>query len=374
MMEKFAAYTSKQKQIAAAVAALLLIGGYGAYRYFTTPPAEEKIIPYVRTVTVGAIAPAAAAEYPGELQGRYESKLAFQVSGKINARLVNVGDRVTAGQLLMSIDPKDVNQSVEAANAALSSAIANQKLAADNARRFNTLYEGGAVSAATRDQYNTQLDAANATLRQAQAQANASHNQLEYTELRSDADGVIAALAGEVGQVAAAGNPVATVVREGEREVRINVPENALGQLRLDTPAKIGFWALPDVQATGHVREIAPMADPVTKTYKVCVLIDNLPEQARLGMTAKVSFTTEQSAEAGLLLPAAAIYQVTDKPQVWVLRNNHVQLVDIAIGGYTGNNVSITSGLQKGDIVVTAGLSKLAPNQEVRLAEDGEQK
>lgn len=272
----------------------------------------------------------------------------------------------------MSLDPKDVNQNVEAADAQLSSAIANQKLAADNADRYNALYAQGAVSEATRDQYNTQLDAANASLRQAQAQVNSSNNQLSYTQLVSDADGVVAAINGEVGQVAGAGNPMVTVVRSGEREVQINVPENA--QLSIGQKAVVSFWALPNINVDGSIREIAPMADPVTRTYKVCVSVPDIPAEAKLGMTAKVSFADKEDtpkSAAGFTIPAAALYQVNNKPQVWVVRNNHAQLVDITINGYVGNNVNV-SGLAKGDVIITAGLSKLTPDQEVRLAEGGE--
>ena len=191
-----------------------------------------------------------------------------------------------AGQILMTIDPKDVNQSVEAANAQLASAVANQKLAADNAARFNKLYAGGAVSEATRDQYNTQLEAANAALRQAQATPTSSGNQLSYTQAeRVMPTALWQPLTGEAGQVTAAGTPMVTIVRSGEREIQINVPENV--KLSVGQQADISFWALPNVTAKGTVREIAPIADSITRTYKVRVAVPQLPAEAKLGMTAR---------------------------------------------------------------------------------------
>ena len=270
----------------------------------------------------------------------------------------------------MTIDPKDVNQSVEAANAQLASAVANQKLAADNAARFNKLYAGGAVSEATRDQYNTQLEAANAALRQAQANANASGNQLSYTQLTSDADGVVAAITGEAGQVTAAGTPMVTIVRGGEREIQINVPENV--KLSVGQQAEISFWALPDITAKGTVREIAPIADSITRTYKVRVAVPQLPAAAKLGMTAKVSFKDAAAAADELVIPATALYQVNGKTQVWLVRNNCAVLQDVKVAGYVGNNVRLAGGLNKGDILITAGLSKLVDNQQVRLTKGGD--
>lgn len=386
-MKEFFTNQTNQKRLALA-AAVLVVGAsaFALYANIARKPQAAKIIPIVRTYTVGNAAPAAAATYPGEVRGRYESQLAFQVAGKIAARMVNVGDSVQAGQVLLALDPKDVAQNVEATAAQLASARASYKLAADNAARYRSLYAQGAVSEAIRDQYNTQLEAASATLRQAQAQANVSSNQLGYTQLVSDTAGVVTALNGEVGQVVGAGTPIATVVRSGEREVQISVPEGA--NVSVGQQASVSFWALPGVEATGHVREIASMADPVTRTYKVCVAVPDLPKAAKLGMTAKVSLgnnhdnttnstdskgDTQASASAPTFtLPAQALYQVNNKTQVWLVQENKAKLVDVVVAGYAGNDVIISQGLSKGDRVITAGLAKLVPEQEVRPEEGGD--
>ena len=379
-----------QKRLALAAVLLAVgLGSYALYNNIAHKPQTAKLVPIVRTYTVGTAAATAAATYPGEVRGRYESQLAFQVAGKINARMVNVGDSVRAGQVLLALDPKDVNQSVEATAAQLASARASYKLAADNAARYSSLYAQGAVSEAVRDQYATQLEAASAALRQAQAQANVSSNQLGYTQLVSDTDGVVTALSGEVGQVVGAGTPIATVVRSGQREVQISVPEGA--PLRVGQAAKISFWALPGVEAAGFVREIASMADAVTRTYKVCVAVPDLPAAAKLGMTAKVELAadgassaasnanTSQSAAASVptanttfSIPAQALYQVNGKTQVWLVRDHKAQLADVKVSGYSGNEVLIEQGLSRGDKIITAGLAKLTPNQEVRLEEGGD--
>ena len=376
-----------QKRLALAAVLLAVgLGSYALYNNIAHKPQTAKLVPIVRTYTVGTAAATAAATYPGEVRGRYESQLAFQVAGTINARMVNVGDSVRAGQVLLALDPKDVNQSVEATAAQLASARASYKLAADNAARYSSLYAQGAVSEAVRDQYQTQLEAASAALRQAQAQANVSSNQLGYTQLVSDTDGGVTALNAEVGPVVAAGTPIATVVRSGEREVHISVPEGA--SLSVGQKAQISFWALPGVEAAGFVREIASMADPVTRTYKVCVAVPDLPAAAKLGMTAKVSLAPEQRAAVSgaakgdatateptspaFTIPAQSLYQVNGKTQVWVVRDNKAQLVEVKVNGYSGNEVLIEQGLSRGDKVITAGLAKLVPHQEVRLEEGGE--
>lgn len=367
-----------KKQLTYGVGALVLCGAcYQMYNVIANKPVTEKVIPIVRTVTVSTNDSANSSVYPGAVHGRYESNLAFQVGGKINARLVNLGDKVKAGQVLMTLDPKDVSQNVEATNAALAAAISNQRLAQANAERYRQLYAQGAASKLALDNYNTQLDAANATLRQAQAQANAAGNQLDYTQLKSDADGVVAALTGEVGMVTGAGAVMATVVRDNEQEIRINVPESALGKLKIGQEATVSFWALEGTTVKGHIRDIGSMADATTKTYRVNVALDAMPAAVKLGMTAKVSFI-EGTANASLIIPASAIYKTDNKTQVWLVKDNHAILQPVTVAQYKGNDVEISSGLKNGDVVVTAGISKLIPEQEVRLmdkaAQGGEKK
>ncbi len=360
--------TKKQWYIAAAVIAAGLVYHFAGAVINKPQPAES--IPYVRTVTAGTEAAQNYLVYPGEVRGRYESNLAFQVSGKIISRNVNLGDEVHAGDVLMEIDPRDIEESVNAARAGLASANANFLLASDNEKRYRSLLASGAVSQAVYDQYSTQLKAAQATLEQAEAQMQSALNQLNYTRLTAGHDGVISSISGEVGQVAAAGTPVITLVRKGEKEVRIYIPENNLADISAGQSAQITFWALPDVAVSGHIREIAPMADPVTRTYQVCVAIENMPPQVQLGMTAKVHFN--DGSENMLILPKAAIYQTDDTPQVWIVKNSHVELVPVEIAGYENNSIIIKSGVQNGDVIVTGGAAKLTQGQEVRLEGDAQ--
>ena len=279
-------FTKRHLYILAATVAILLL--YHILSNVFAKPDIVKEVPYVRTVTVGKETVDNTSSYPGEVRGRYESDLAFQVAGKIISRSVNLGDTVKTGDILMQIDPKDIEQSFEASQAAVTAAEANYKLARDNASRYTALYNSGGVSKAMMEQYNTQMEAAASSLRQAQAQLITNSNQLSYTQLIADHDGVVANVSGEVGQVVAAGTPVVTVVQSGEQEIQIYVPENHLDKIYPQQSAKINFWALENVSADGYIREIAPMADSVTRTYKVRVAVPQMPAAVKLGMTAKV--------------------------------------------------------------------------------------
>ena len=339
--------------------------GWRVFSALQPPATEAPVVPVVRTVTIGDTAAKEMAVYPGEVRGKFESNLAFQVLGKIRARHINLGDKVRAGQVLMELDPKDVQQGYSAAQATYQAALSNYEVVKENYKRYTALYEKGAVSTMTRDEHKTRYDAAASQLESARAQLTISENQMGYTRLVSDHDGVVASISGEVGQVVGAGTPVATVVQDGSREIQIFVPENRLGQISLNQPATITFWALNNLTATGHIAEIAPMADSVTRTYKVKVAVDSMPEAANLGMTAKV--TLNAGTVKSTLVPTGAIYQTGDQAKVWVVRDKKVSLVPVRTAGFEGSDVRITEGLSKGDVVVTGGINKLAEGQEVRL-------
>lgn len=341
---------------------LLFLAGCGDNQETPPPPIT------VRTMTVSLGPPADHTVYSGSVRGRYESRLGFQVGGKIMARRVDLGTTVTAGQVLMEIDPKDIEEDVRVAAAQVDTAKSRLSLAEVDFRRYERLYKDGATSQSQFDQYKTAYEAALETHKQAVAQYNQSLNGLEYTRLTADADGIISDLAAEVGQVVAAGQIVATLVRSGALEVEITVPENRIADLRLDQEARISFWALPEVSLTGRIREISPMAEAATRTYPARVSLDDPPATVQLGMTASVVLSKSGSgAEPVALLPLSALYQTGNKPQVWLVKEGKVHLQGVSLGAYIDNQVTVTEGLRDGDVAVTAGVQKLFEGQEVRV-------
>lgn len=331
--------------------------------------APEPKLPLVRTQTVSVGSAAQSAEYSGSVHGRYEKNMAFQVGGQIIERSVQLGDRVSAGSVMMRIDPKDVAQKTTAADAQAEAAGAQLALAETNLARYRQLYAKAAIAAAVLDQYQTAYDAALAAYQAAAAQATEAHNALSYTELVADADGVVSGLSAEVGQVVAAGQTVLTFVESGEMEVEINVPENRLPIMSVGKNVEVSFWAMGDAKTRGIVREIAPMADPATRTYKVRVSIPNPPAGMALGMTASVNVTGEKAggaATTAAALPLSAIYQTGGKPCVWLVKDGKVTLHEISVESFDAND-AVVRGLSAGDVVVTAGVHKLHEGEEVRL-------
>ena len=328
---------------------------------------EPRLPPKVRTVTVGEVAGTEQFTYTGTVRGRYEQALAFQVSGQVLERLVNVGDRVVRGQALARIDPKDVREQSNMGDAQVASAKAQLDLAAVNLERYKQLYAADAVAKATLDQYQMSYDAALAAFNSAAAQAATGHNALGYTSLTAPSDGVISAISIEAGQVVSAGQTAMTIVQEGEQEAEINIPENRIKAAAVGQEMSLTFWAL-DGETRGYIREIAPMADSASRTYRVRVSIPEPPAGLALGMTVTALRSAEAEDGEAFVLPLTAIYQPLDRPLVWLCQpDGTVKTVPVTIEGYEGKNAVRVQGLSRGDKVVAAGVHTLTEGQIVRL-------
>jgi len=334
---------------------------------FSNKKAAIEQTPLVRTTTVKISGATQNAKYAGEVRGRYESQLAFQVSGKIIRRHVELGSVVDAGSLLMEIDPKDVQQTVNISAAQVLSAQSQLKLAENNLKRYQALFAQGAVSRVVLEQYENSYAAALAASRMAFAQNSQGINQLDYTALRATNAGVISAINVEAGQVVAAGQAVVTLVQDGEREIEIDVPENRYEEILNARDITATFWALPNRVVEGKVREISPMADKTSRTYKVRIQLINPPAELKLGMTASVSTAINNSA-ATTQIPLSAIYQIGSEPAVWVVKNGVATLRTVKLGSFGDSTVQVLSGLNDQDIIITAGVHKLKEGQKVRLA------
>jgi len=327
---------------------------------------EEPVRP-VLTQVVAAGAAAGRDVYSGEIRARYETDLAFRVGGKLLARPVDAGARVKRGQVLARLDPEDARLASRAASAQLASAESDVALAQAELDRHADLLAKKFISQSAFDAKQNAFNAARARVEQARSQAALSANQADYTTLAADEDGVVVSVAAEPGQVVAAGQAVLKLARSGEKEVVINAPEGQLERFRPGAAVAISLWSGQGALFAGRIREVAGGADPVTRTYAVRVSAIDLPPQAQLGMTANVIFPATPDA-ALVLLPLSALAREGDRAAVWVVdpKTRRVNLRPVAVGQYREDGVTVTGGLAPGDIVVTAGVHKLRPNQVVR--------
>ncbi len=348
----------------AALAAALLAAGCA--RKAEAP--HEELRP-VRTQVVGARAGSVDAVYSGEVQARHEAKLGFQVSGRVVARLVELGSHVRRGQPLMRLDPAQETLHLAAAGADVDAARHRVEQNRIDLQRTEQLLARRFASPAELDQQRLALAESESQLRAALAQQQIKANQRGYTELVADRDGVVSAIGAEVGQVVSAGQQVLTLAADGEREVQVSIPESRVDELRRARSLQVTLWALPGRTWSGALRELAPDADSVTRTYSARIAIHEPGEGMRLGMTASVRAGDVEGTSA-IRLPLTAIHDRGGQPQVWVLDTTTavVKPRPVTLGAAQNEQVIVASGLGDGETVVTAGVHMLVEGQKVKTA------
>ena len=329
------------------------------------PPVVEDIRP-VRAMQISSAGAENMVELAGDIQPRYESRLGFRVGGKVIARQVEIGSVVKRGQLLMQIDPRDLQLSQSQANASVNAAASNLSLAKAEYERYRELRQKNFVSQAVLDAKEAAYKSALANHEQSNAALNIATNQNSYANLVADADGVVTALQAEAGQVVAAGTPVVQLARTGEKEARISIPEDQVELVRQVKEMQVRIWANQALVLRGQLRELSPVADPATRTYTAKISIPNAPPEVRLGMTATVSFITKANKNL-IRLPLTALLNEKNQTSLWVIENGVVKSVPVQVGGVMGNEVVIASGVNAGQMIVTAGVNTLRPGQKVKV-------
>ena len=333
----------------------------GCQKVVAERPVEARPVVVVVAKPVSAIE---AQTYTGVVRARVEADLAFRVGGKITARKVEVGDRVTAGQILATLDPTDYELAVHAAEADLAAAQFEAiQTARDDARTLE-LAATGAISALERDTKKLAKDAARERSVKAQNNLDIARNRLSYCELKAGVAGVVMTTPRESGEVVTDGDAVLRIARAGELEAVVSVPENRLALARTgDAVAK--FWAT-GTTTNAKVREVSPAADPVTRTYTAKFSLLNPPDNLRLGMTATVTLSPH-SAISAIVLPATAIVQHDGNPSVWVVAGSKIKSVPVKVRSFRQDLVVVESGLDGGEVVVRAGGHTLDAGQSVRV-------
>jgi membrane fusion protein, multidrug efflux system len=321
----------------------------------------------VRTVTIERRDASAPVTLTGSVRAQDEAALAFRVSGRMTERRVNLGERVERGQPVARLDPQNERNALHAAEANLAGAQGQLTNARANLSRQQALVNKGFVAVAELDRAREVFETAKAQVDTAQANRKFAEDQVGFTELKADADGVVTAIGAEPGEVVPAGAMVVRLARQEGRDAVFDVPAQVIRSAPGNPEVTVSLADDPDVQAVGHVREVAPQADPVTRTFEVKVGLTDPPPTMRLGATVIGRMAIDSSAVIDI--PATALTTTNQQPAVWIVdpSTSTVKLRPIDVLRYDPGAVVVSQGLEPGDVVVTAGVQALYPGQKVRL-------
>jgi RND family efflux transporter MFP subunit len=352
---------------AATLAVAVLVPWLAACSRTQEAPAPE--IRPVRAIKIDKRESGGTVTLTGSVQAQTEINLSFRIDGRMLERAVNVGDTLRPGQLVARLDSQNEESSLQAARAQLAAARAQLTEARNNFARFRDLVAENAVSRASFEQAESIMKSAESQVESAQTQVTLGENRLSYTRLVSDVAGVVTAQGAEPGEVVGAGRMIVQVAREGTRDAVFDVPARIKDAAPANPQITVTLTSDPKVTATGTVREIAPRADPLTGTFRVRVRLANPPAAMRLGatVTGRMALASAPTIE----IPPSAVIRSDRQAAVWVFdpKTGTVASRNIEIRSSDPVRVDVASGLDPGDIVITAGIQALRPGQKVRLLE-----
>jgi len=330
-------------------------------------PADPRTeAPLVRTAFVQA-ATASTRSFTGVVAARVQSDLGFRVPGKVLERLVDAGQTVKRGQLLMRIDPVDLKLAASAQLEAVAAARARAQQAMQDEARYRDLQGTGAISASAYDQVKAAAEAAKAQLSAAEAQADVARNASRYSELVADGDGVVMETLAEPGQVVGAGQTVVRLAHGGRREAVVQLPETL--RPPIGSPAQATLFG-KEVEAPATLRQLSDAADRLTRTFEARYVLDDKLADAPLGGTVTIQIPTgPASPQDRLRVPISAIFDTGNGPGVWLIGGEPAKVSwrPVAIRQLGDDHAQVTGQLKPGDQVVALGAHLLSEGEQVRV-------
>ena len=304
--------------------------------------------------------------FVGTIRPRIEADMGFRVPGKVAKRLVEVGQPVDVGEPLATLDEVDLKLQAEQADAELHAATGVLAQAAAAETRAKDLRVKGWTTDAQLDQAKAAADEARARLNRAERSVDLTKNSLSYATLLADSRGVVTATLIEPGQVVASGQTAIRVARFGEKEAVVAIPETLVGRAKEGT-ATVTLWSEPDKKYAAKLREIAPSADPATRTYLAKFSLPGADDRVSLGMTATLTLA-DAATQRVARLPLSALFNEGGDPSFYVVDDRgDVTLQPVTVKAFESSDVVISGGVDEGAKVVALGVQKLDPSQKVRV-------
>ena len=325
----------------------------------------------VRTMTVERSEAGTALVFTGRIEAEDEVSLSFRIGGRVLENKGKLGDRVKAGQIVARLESQNEKNGLRQAQAALAAAQGQLVQARNQFERQQKLFGQGWTTKVNFDQAQQAHQTAKSQVESAEAQVKIAHDQVGFTELQADAPGVLTAIGPAAGEVVQPGQSIVKLARKDGRDAVFDIPAKTIRTAPSNPEITVSLTDDPSVTAKGRVREVAPQANPATRTFEVKVGLTDPPPAMRLGAT--VTGRLETEALPIIEIPATALTRSNQEPAVWIVdpSKNTVSLRNVDILRFDQAQVAVSQGLDTGEIVVTAGVQALHPGQEIRVLGSG---
>jgi len=334
---------------------------------------EERLRP-VRYVTVSDDSVIRGRSFSGTSKSSRESRLSFKVAGTINNAPVQIGQRLSAGDLIAEIDPASYVLQAQQAQATLVEAQANNRRATANYERTKGLYANDNASLNDLESARAQAESAGAVVGAASKALEIARLNVSYTKLMVDTDCSIASLDIEVNENVASGQRVAVVSCGDAFEVTLDLPESLIGSVDETTPVSVHFGSIPDQEFSGIISEIAVALAAGSAAFPVVIKIAESHPSLRSGLAADVTFQFDSAADEGrVVIPVTAVVKDPNGTFVFIAEPAEiageaiVRHRTVKLGELSQLGIEVVDGLDVGDRVITAGVSIIRDGQRVLL-------
>lgn len=344
-------------------AVVALLSACHTHPAVTTPPVA------VVTYTVHTSDDTDPPSYPAEVAPRYSNPLSFRVPGKVIERRVRLGDRVTVGEVLAQLDPTDQQRQVAGAKAVLAAAEHRLHYAKQQLDRDQAQFSRQLIAANQLEQTEDAHAAALAARDQAAAEFTVAENALRYHTLTADHDGVITSEQVDTGQVVSAGQAVYQLAWSGDVDIVIDAAARDANRVAVGQEARVVLPSVDTQPLDARVREIAPAADPQSRTFRIKLTLNKPASSIRLGTIGAATLLPAQGGapKREIDIPSTALFHQGAHPAVWVLEGDNPRLAlrPVTVQGYRDRSVILTGGLRDRERIVAAGVHTVFVGERV---------
>lgn len=350
----------------AVVAVLLLFSAYRIASSGTETVTEEKQLVNVKTEQVTLMDLTTTAPLTGTVRAENQVTVSAGLQAEVTRVYVEVGDYVTEGTTLFTLDTSSISGSYGQAAAAYNMAVEGMNTAKTNYERMQTLYAEGAVSQQALEQAQTTYATAVEQVNQASAALGSAGSALSNGTVTAPISGYVTELNVVEGQYPA--GAAATISDTSALEIGTNVSEYLVGRLHAGDPVTISVKALPGQTFTGTIKSIAPAPGTAGFTYPVTVALDAGQEGLMAGMFAEVHVVSDRK-NGVIAVPSDAVLITDSQTKVVVLHDAIPEFVLVETGLDNGEYVEILSGLSEGDVIVTTGQHYVIEGEAVNIVD-----
>jgi RND family efflux transporter MFP subunit len=333
---------------------------------------DDNALPTVSVIDLETSKDASNLVLPGNVQAINAAPIYARISGYLKKWYVDIGTPVKAGQLLAEIDVPDQDQQLAQAKADYNTALANQRLSAQTAKRYNLLGKAQAVAPQLVDEANGDLAAKKAAALSAKANMDRLSDLTNFKRIVAPFDGIVTSRGTDVGQLVTVGatgsTPLFTVADDSKVRIYVNVPQNYSAQLKPGMPASFTVPDYPGQSFKATLMANAQAVNMESGTVLMQLQADNPGHKLKAGAYAQVSFDLPASTNTIQLPASALIFNENGTSVATVGPNNRVVVKPITITRDMGTSVEIAAGLTHHDKVIDNPPDSLRAGDEVRVS------